>query len=336
MIRLITRRCTLYTEMFHENAVLNCTWGPREFMKFSPIEHPVVVQLGGNSPENLKKCATICEELGYDEINLNVGCPSERVQEGAFGACLMKEPDLVARIVKEMSNAVQIPVTVKCRLGVDEFDDYDFVKSFITKVATEGGTKHFILHARKAFLKGLDPHQNRTVPPLKYDWVLKLKKEFPDLQVTINGGFKTFDSIKGILTPENGLRGCMVGRAFFENPWLFSDADRTFYGEPNPGYTRREILDLWSDFGTMMMQERPYLSLPMLTKPIVNLFCGEKFNARYRQFLSDPNNFKKCDNNFETFIDTCVELYDELAPGVLDKKPPALEKEPTKEVENAI
>jgi len=151
----------------------------------------------------MRKCALLCEEAGYDEINLNVGCPSPKVQEGAFGACLMKEPETVAKIMRAMAEAVSIPVTVKCRLGVDEFDSYEFARNFIETVSTQGKVKHFIIHARKALLKGLSPTENRNIPPLKYDYVMQLKKDFPDITFSINGGFKTPTQIENILSPDN-------------------------------------------------------------------------------------------------------------------------------------
>lgn len=170
--RFLTKNCVLYTEMIHENAVnLSRVLVPHPLvLSYSEVEHPVVCQLGGNDPAKVAQAARKCEEVGFDEVNLNVGCPSERVQDGAFGACLMKEPELVAGIMREMRKSVLIPCTVKCRLGVDDFDSWDFFRNFVDVVHNQGGVQHFIIHARKAYLKGLNPHENRTVPPLKYDF----------------------------------------------------------------------------------------------------------------------------------------------------------------------
>jgi len=321
-MRLLTKHSTLWTEMNHENAILNTKFGYKELLKYNDIEHPIVVQFGGNSPENLAKCAKLCEEMGYDEVNLNVGCPSSRVQDGSFGACLMKEPQIVAECMAAMRKVVQIPVTIKCRIGVDDQDSYDFTYNFVKQTSTIGGVKHFIVHARKALLKGLSPLENRNIPPLDYGRVLALKKDFPELDFTINGGFKDFKSIEEILAPDNNLVGCMLGRMAYENPWALADVDRVFYGKKNLGYSRREILERWAEYGQMQMEERPEMALPNLVKPIIHLFAGEKNNAKYRQFLSDPENFKKNKRNFRDFIYACIENYEKFNAVGLDVHPP--------------
>ncbi|KAL4453050.1 hypothetical protein ABPG73_005956 [Tetrahymena malaccensis] len=324
-IRLLTRYSILYTEMIHEQAVHHNIRGPQEFLKFDPVQHPVVIQLGGNDPDNLAKAAKICEEIGYDEVNLNVGCPSDRVQSGKFGACLMKEPEVVAEIMRKMKETCSIPVTVKCRLGVDNFDSYEFARDFIKIVSEKGQVQHFVVHARKAFLKGLNPAQNRNVPPLKYDYVLRLKQEFPHLQFSINGGFKTYDQISDILKTENGLHGCMLGRAAYETPWLFSDMDRRFYGKQNPGFSRREILKIWGQYGKLVIQQQPAISIPTLNKPIINLFAGEKHSAKYRHFISDRANFIKFEN-YEIFMQKTIEEYESVNAQALDQRPPGCEQ----------
>jgi tRNA-dihydrouridine synthase A len=204
-----------------------------------------VIQFGGNTPETLAKCAEVSQQLGYDEVNLNVGCPSPRVQHGAFGACLMKEPDIVSECIYAMRKAVQIPVTIKCRLGVDDFDSYEFAHDFIKKTSEKSGCTHYVIHARKAFLKGLNPAENRNIPPLQYERVLKLKKDLPKLEFSINGGFKTIDSIEEVLKPTDELKGCMLGRVAYENPWVLADVDRRFYGRKNPGLSRKEVLEVF-------------------------------------------------------------------------------------------
>jgi len=323
--RMLTRHTVLWTEMLHENSIIHSKLGSKGYLKYFPIENPLVCQLGGNDPEKLALCAKICEEMGYSEVNLNVGCPSDRVQSGAFGACLMKDPELVAKIMKKMNDSVNIPCTVKCRLGVDDFDSYEFASNFVKTVSEKGDVKHFIVHARKAFLKGLNPAQNRNIPPLKYDYVLQLKKDFPQLDFSINGGFKTTEQIQGILVEENGLAGCMLGRKAYDDPWQFGDYDRVFYGQKNPGLSRREILENWADFGEYVMkEENPMVCVPTLVKPIINLLSGQRSNKQYRQFLSDPVNFRKV-GNFQDFMYNCIETIDKYNPDVLDQRHPTSE-----------
>ncbi|CAD8046816.1 unnamed protein product [Paramecium primaurelia] len=301
--RLLTKNCVLYTEMIHENAI-NLSRVLKPFplvLDYSQVEHPVVCQLGGNDPEKLAKAAQIAELAGFDEINLNVGCPSERVQDGAFGACLMKEPHLVAKCMKTMKEAVKIPCTVKCRLGVDNLDTYEFVRNFIEIVNKEGQVNHFIMHARKAFLKGLNPHENRTVPPLKYDWVYELKKEFPQINFTLNGGIKCTEHIDQVMPNVDGV---MIGRTAHENPWIFSDFDRRYYGGENQNYNRKEILLLYAEFVEEKRANGCKVSTQMCVKPIINLFNGEMNNKKYRQFLSNTDNHKL---GFRVMINQVIE-----------------------------
>jgi len=281
-----------------------------------------VCQLGGNTPDNLAKCAKICEELGYREINLNCGCPSPRVQEGSFGACLMKEPEIVAECMQKMQKEVKIPVSIKCRIGVDDNDDYEFTKNFIKITSEKGGINHYVIHARKALLKGLSPAENRNIPPLDYPRVIQLKKDFPHLNFTINGGFKDFDSVSKILSQDNKLVGCMLGRMSYDNPWAFTDVDRLFYGKKNLGYSRREVLQRWAEYGEMQMEQRPGMPVPNLVKPIINLFTNEKHSAKYRQFLSDPENFKKNNKSFRDFIYALIEHMAKYNLVALDATPP--------------
>ena len=222
-IRLITRKSVIYTEMLHHDAVIH---SHHALLPFSPEEHPVVLQLGGSDPDKLAQAAVLGEKYGYDEINLNVGCPSPRVQKGAFGACLMKEPELVRQCMEAMTKAVKIKCTVKCRLGVDDFDSYEFAKEFVQMVSRggEGPIRQFTIHARKAFLKGLNPAQNRNIPPLMYDRVYRLKQDFPNLDFELNGGLKDIAWAKQ-LADENNLEGCMVGRLAYENPFELFKAD---------------------------------------------------------------------------------------------------------------
>jgi len=318
-MRLLTKHMTLYTEMIHENAILN-NKNPK-LLHFNPIEHPVVLQIGGNNPQSLVTCAKKCEDLGYDEVNINIGCPSERVQHGAFGACLMKEPELVAEGVAAMMKAVKIPVTIKTRLGVDDLDSYEFVHEFVTKTSEKGGVTHFIMHARKAYLKGLNPTENRNVPPLQYDKVLRLKTDFPHLNFSINGGFKTYKSIQDVLHPDNKLVGCMIGRICYDNPWVLSDIDRVFYNKKNLGHSRREILEIYAVYAQHEMDIGREKAHFVLLRPLMNLFNGEVGNSKYRQFFGDHRNFRLY-QNLKEYIYAAIELLESLNPQALDARPP--------------
>ena len=228
-LRLLAPRIRLYTEMITAAAIVR--GDARRWLRFDPIEHPVAIQLGGSDPGQLAAAASLATAAGYDEINLNAGCPSERVQEGAFGACLMKAPRLVADCVTAMQGVSPLPVTVKTRIGVDDQDDYSFVRDFVGIVAGAGcGT--FIIHARKAYLAGLSPKENRTVPPLRYDVVHRLRREFPDLELIINGGIETEAGIRQHLAA--GLDGVMIGRKAYADPWWLTELDRTFLAGSGP------------------------------------------------------------------------------------------------------
>ncbi|MBT3954225.1 MAG: tRNA dihydrouridine(20/20a) synthase DusA, partial [Rhodobacterales bacterium] len=224
LFRLITKKSILYTEMVTTGAIIygECI----EQLRFNDsIEHPVAVQLGGSDPKDLATCAKLCDEMGYDEINLNVGCPSERVQKGAFGACLMKEPILVAECIEAMQEVTDLPVTVKCRIGVDNNDDYQFLRSF-TEAIMNPLMKTLIVHARVAILKGLSPRQNRNVPPLKYDHVYQLKKDFPNLEIVINGGIQNIEESIQHLKEVDGV---MLGRSAYDNPMITSQVDELIF-----------------------------------------------------------------------------------------------------------
>ncbi|MEG2630943.1 MAG: tRNA dihydrouridine(20/20a) synthase DusA, partial [Comamonas sp.] len=233
--RLLTRHTLLYTEMVTTGALLHGDV-PRH-LRFNAQEHPVALQLGGSEPADLARAAQLGVQWGYDEINLNCGCPSERVQRGAFGACLMNEAPLVAEGVKAMRDAVQIPVTVKHRIGIDKSESYDFVRDFIGTVA-EAGCEVFIVHARNAWLKGLSPKENREVPPLRYDVVAQLKRDFPQLTIAINGGFKDSAAVAEQLEVVDGV---MVGREAYHNPWWLASWDAQFYGAAPSELTREAV-----------------------------------------------------------------------------------------------
>ncbi len=240
--RALTSQALLYTEMVTTGAV---RFGPRErLLGFSPEERPLAAQLGGSEPEELAEAARICEGFGYDEINLNVGCPSDRVQDGRFGACLMAEPDRVARGVAAMKAAVSIPVTVKCRIGIDDQDPEEALDRLADAVVA-AGCDALIVHARKAWLKGLSPKENRDVPPLDYDRVFRLKRRFPDLPVSINGGIGSIEQARALLDPRDGvaLDGVMLGRAAYQNSELLLAVDPLLFGEAAPHADARAAVE---------------------------------------------------------------------------------------------
>jgi len=227
-LRQVNSRARLYTEMITGGALIH--GDVRRHLEFDEEEHPVALQLGGSEPDELARCAKLGEQYGYDEINLNIGCPSERVQRGAFGACLMAEPALVAQCVSAIRSVVSKPVTVKHRIGIDQVADYSFVRDFVGTVA-EAGCRTFIVHARKAILTGLSPAQNRTIPPLDWTRVSRLKKDFPMLTMVVNGGF---DSADDVLQQLPAVDGVMVGRAAYHNPWILTELDTAMFGTPTP------------------------------------------------------------------------------------------------------
>jgi tRNA-dihydrouridine synthase A len=233
--RLLSKQALLYTEMVTTGALLHGDV-PRH-LRFNAEEHPVALQLGGSEPADLARCAALGAQWGYDEINLNCGCPSERVQRGAFGACLMAEPQLVADCVKAMVDVVDVPVTVKHRIGIDKTESYEFVRDFVGTVA-QAGCRTFIVHARNAWLKGLSPKENREVPPLRYELVHRLKKDFPQLTIAVNGGITTSAQVAEQLQQ---LDGVMVGREAYHNPWWLSQWDEAFYGAAPNGLTREAV-----------------------------------------------------------------------------------------------
>ena len=233
--RLLTRRALLYTEMVTTGALLHGDV-PRH-LRFDPAEHPVALQLGGSEPHDLAHCARLAQRWGYDEVNLNCGCPSERVQRGAFGACLMNEPQLVADCVRAMRGAADVPVTVKHRIGIDRAEDYGFVRDFIGTVA-EAGCEVFIVHARNAWLKGLSPKENREIPPLRYGVVAQLKRDFPQLTLAINGGFASDAAVHEQLALVDGV---MVGREAYHNPWWLAVWDEQFFGAAPRALTREQV-----------------------------------------------------------------------------------------------
>jgi tRNA-dihydrouridine synthase A len=281
--RQITRHTWLYTEMVNTGALV---YGDAErHLRFDDIEHPIALQLGGSDPGDLAKSAKLGEQWGYDEINLNCGCPSERVQKGSFGACLMNEPQLVADCVKAMRDAVSIDVTVKHRIGIDHNEEYGFVRDFIGTVA-DAGCKTFIVHARNAILKGLSPKENREIPPLRYAVAYELKREFPDLEIIINGGIKSDDEIALHLQHVDGV---MLGREAYHNPWTMADWDARFYDAPGAPRTRIDVLEAMIPYIEAQLRQYGPLGLKLnsITRHMLGLMQGLPGARAFRQTLSD-------------------------------------------------
>lgn len=278
-LRLISSQALLYSEMVTAPAVIH---GKREkLIGFDLAEHPVALQLGGSDPDELAQASRISEDFGYDEINLNVGCPSDRVQSGRFGACLMAEPELVAESVAAMRNAVKIPVTVKCRIGIDDQDSEQELEYFVSTVA-KAGCKTFIVHARKAWLEGLSPKQNRDVPPLDYDRVYRLKNAHPELEICINGGIETLDEAQDHLVHVDGV---MLGRAAYRNPYLLAEVDSCIFGSGHTAPSREEVLEEYTAYAEQHL--RVGTRLHHLTRHILGLYHGQPGARGYRRFLTE-------------------------------------------------
>ena len=278
-LRLISRRVFLYTEMVTAEAVL---YGNRErVLGFSPEEHPVGLQLGGSDPSKLAEAARIGADYGYDEINLNIGCPSDRVQSGRFGVCLMAEPDLVAQCVQVMGDAVGLPVTVKCRIGIDDQDAEESLDRFIDSVA-EAGCRTFIVHARKAWLKGLSPKENRDVPPLDYSRVLRLKQRQRELEIVLNGGIESFAAAEAHLPQVDGV---MLGRAAYADPYLLAEVDGALFGSNETPPSRLEVLDRFVLYVAAQLAQGARLS--QMTRHILGLFHGQPRARAFRRHLAE-------------------------------------------------
>jgi tRNA-dihydrouridine synthase A len=276
--RLMSREALLYTEMITAEAVLH---GPRKrLLAFSKQEHPLALQLGGSEPYKLAEAARIAAEYGYDEINLNVGCPSDRVQSGTFGACLMAEPERVAACVMAMKNAAPLPVTVKCRIGIDNQDIETGLDHF-AGIVTDAGVDALIVHARKAWLSGLSPKDNRTIPPLNYDRVYRLKKRFPHLPVSINGGISSLAEAAIHLQHVDGV---MLGRAAYQDPALLMDVDRTFFGENNPFTDPRQAVEAMIPYGEQHIAAGGKLS--NVTRHMLGIFNGKAGARAFRRHLA--------------------------------------------------
>ncbi|MFT6835569.1 MAG: tRNA-dihydrouridine synthase A [Francisellaceae bacterium] len=289
-MRKITKQTTLYTEMITSNAILN---GDKDYLLgFDQSENPLILQLGGNNPTDLAECVKIAEERNYSEVNLNVGCPSERVQKGAFGLSMMNDPKLVASCVSAMKKNTKLPISIKCRIGVDDNDSYDALSSFIGQ-QVDAGVDHVCIHARKGWLKGLSPKENRTIPPLDYDCVYNIKQNFQNLILGINGGITTVSDITNHLSK---LDYVLIGREAYHNPYLFSNIDGLFYGQKTRQLSRVEIIE--SLYPYIEQQLSNGYKLHHVTRHILGLFHGQPNGKLWRGYLST----KSTKENAETEV----------------------------------
>ena len=276
--RLISQHVQLYTEMITTKAILH--GDKNRLLDFNANENPLVLQLGGSDPKEMAECTLIAQDWGYDEVNINVGCPSDRVLSGSFGACLMKEPDLVAQCVESMTERCDIPVTVKHRIGIDDMENYDQLSDFVQRISDKG-CQHFIVHARKAWLTGLSPKENRTIPPLNYPWVYQLKKDFPKLKFTINGGIENCEEITEHL---NQVDGVMLGRSVYHNPFLLEQIEAEIFKNKEKSIGRERILEQYMSYITNQLQKG--VPIRSMTRHILGLYHGEANAKLFRRLLS--------------------------------------------------
>jgi len=277
--RQLSRQALLYTEMVTTGALIH---GDRErFLHFNPEEHPVALQLGGSDPTDLARCAKWAQDWGYDEVNLNCGCPSDRVQSGMFGACLMAQPQVVADCVKAMRDACEIPVTVKHRIGIDDMESFDELTAFIRPIA-EAGCEVFIVHARKAWLQGLSPRENREIPPLNYPWVYQLKKDFPELGIIINGGIQSLQECQQHLEHVDGV---MIGREAYQNPWMLCQVDSVLFGMDNPATSRDDVIAGLLPYVERQLARGAHPN--HITRHILGLYQSVPGARKFRRHLSE-------------------------------------------------
>jgi len=279
LLRLISRHVLLYSEMIPVGTLI---YGDRDrCLACDPFEQPLALQIGGSDPVQMAQCARFGEDYGYKEINMNVGCPSKRVQSGRFGACLMVQPELVAECIGAMRQAVRVPVTVKCRIGVDDHDSFEALCGFVEKVSN-AGCGIFIIHARKAWLNGVSPRQNRRLPPLRHETVYALKRQFPHLMIIINGGVTNLDSAEQHLKSVDGV---MIGRGAYDNPYLLADVDRRFYNDQGPVASRASILEHYIDYCERQLAAG--CRLPRLARHVLGLFHGQPRAKAWRRSLTE-------------------------------------------------
>lgn len=291
--RALSKNALLYTEMVTTGAIL---YGDKaRHLNFHLEEHPIALQLGGSNPSELAQCAKIAQDWGYDEVNLNVGCPSDRVQNNKIGACLMAEPKLVADCIKAMQDACDIEVTIKHRIGIDDLDSYEYMQGFVETVSATG-CKTFIVHARKAILQGLSPKENREIPPLRYEEVYRLKKEFPQLEILINGGIQTYEQCDTHLQHVDGV---MLGREAYHNPWILAQVDSRYFNQENPCSSRTQALQNYLPFIEQELNKGARLQ--HISRHILGLFHGQAGGRAFRRYLSEQAHHKNAG------LDTVIE-----------------------------
>jgi tRNA-dihydrouridine synthase A len=278
-LRLMSRHAYLYTEMVTTGALI---YGDRtRHLQFHDQEHPIALQLGGSDPKDLAECAKMAEDYGYNEVNINVGCPSERVQKGAFGACLMADPQLIAECIAAMRTSVTIPITVKNRIGIDEQDEAQSLRQFVD-IVSQAGCDTFIIHARKAWLKGLSPKENRDIPPLNYELVYDIKREYPQLNIIINGGIKTMASSQQHL---HAVDGVMLGREVYHNPYLMMHVDNALYNDNAEIFSRKQILQQYFVYIAQQMEQD--IPLKRMSRHLLGLFQGQAGAKAWRRYISE-------------------------------------------------
>ena len=288
-LRQISRHALLYTEMITAEAVIH---GNREkLLSFSNEEHPIALQLGGSDPDRMAVAAKIGQDFGYDEININVGCPSDRVQSGRFGACLMAEPNLVATIVRTMHKTTDIPITVKSRIGIDDQDSYEFLCNFI-KTVSAAGCQIFIVHARKAYLSGLSPKQNREIPPLNHERIYRLKRDFPELEIIINGGIETLEQCREHLKHVDGV---MIGRAAYHSPYLLAGIDKNLFDDPTPAPSRSDLVEAMQAY--IERQLTVGVRLNAISRHMLGLYHGQPGARAWRRYISERSHLPGSDGS---------------------------------------
>lgn len=311
-LRQLSKHTVLYTEMVTTGAII---YGKGDYLSYNDEEHPVVLQLGGSEPDAMAHCAEIAQARGYDQVNINVGCPSDRVKNGSFGACLMAMPETVAQCVEAMKAKVDIPVTVKCRIGIDDMDDYEGLSRFVSLVAA-AGCNDFTVHARKAWLKGLSPKENRDIPPLNYQRVYDLKNEFTDLNISINGGITTIEEAKAHLEYVDGV---MMGREVYSNPFILSSIDNEIYGDTTNPITREQVVVAMNDYIQRQLENGSRVW--HIARHVLGLFQSQTGGRIWRRYLSQ--NGTKRDVSNTLLLDAYEQVLDaqEKAKSFLDSKP---------------
>jgi tRNA-dihydrouridine synthase A len=311
-LRQLSKHTVLYTEMVTTGAII---YGKGDYLSYNDEEHPVVLQLGGSEPDAMAHCAEIAQARGYDQVNINVGCPSDRVKNGSFGACLMAMPETVAQCVEAMKAKVDIPITVKCRIGIDDMDDYEGLSRFVSLVNASGCTD-FTVHARKAWLKGLSPKENRDIPPLNYQRVYDLKKEFQDINIAINGGITTIEDAKAHLQHVDGV---MMGREVYSNPFILSAVDNHIYSDSTTAVTREQVVIAMNDYIQEQLENGSRVW--HIARHVLGLFQAQTGGRIWRRYLSQ--NGTKRDVSKTLLLDAFEQVIDaqEKAKSFLDSKP---------------